>query len=351
VIEKRRIEDTRVAVVLVNWNGWRECVECLDTLFAQNHGNFCAFVVDNNSSDGSIDHILAWCADPRSEDGWRTDLGVSRLTGRHDIEPVETRVVGPDDLELVKGGRIGGVTLIRSDRNLGFAGGCNLGIKAGGLHNFDYFWLLNPDTVVHPDALVELIDRALDSEDIGMTGSTMLYYDAPDIVQAMGGARLNLANGGTWHIGHGLKLAEVPADGSIVEREMTYVMGASMLVSARFIAEIGPMEEDYFLYYEEVDWALRGRGKFSPGFAPRSLVFHKSGANSTKSAPLISARFYYRNRMRFVARFLPAQIWAAKRALLWVLLRQIARGQWSHARIVASVLLSAKKLAATVIPK
>ena len=351
MIEKRRIEDTRVAVVLVNWNGWRECVECLDTLFAQNHGNFRALIVDNNSSDGSIDHILAWCADPRPENGWRTDLDVSRLTGRRDIEPVAAHVVGAEDLGLAKAGRIGGLTLIRSGRNLGFAGGCNLGIKAAGLENFDFFWLLNPDTVVHPEALVELIGRALDDDNIGMTGSTMLYYDAPDVVQAMGGARLNFSNGGTWHIGHGLKLADVPADGSIVEREMTYPMGASMLVSTRFIAEIGPMEEDYFLYYEEVDWALRGREKFSPGFAPRSHVFHKSGANSTKSAPLMSARFYYRNRVRFVARFLPGRIWAAKRALLWVLVRQLMRGQWSHARIVASVLLSANELAASASPK
>jgi GT2 family glycosyltransferase len=340
---------TRVAIVIVNWNGWRECIECIDSLLAQSHGNFHVFVVDNDSRDRSVEAIASWCAAPAADAAWRRHTGVSRLTDSPNARSVQHRVVehaarglppAPDGCRL---------TLIRSGGNLGFAGGCNVGINAAGLGNFDYFWFLNADTVVDRQALVELIGRANGGPGVGIVGSTLRYYDNPDLVQAMGGARLNSSNGTSRHIGAGARLREVPVEGSDVEREMAYVVGASMLVSAEFITEIGFMQEDYFLYYEEVDWALRGRGKFSLGFAPRSHVFHKSGANSSKAAPVFSTGFYYRNRLRFVARFLPGRLTAAKWSLFQEMLRHIVRGRWSHARIVFFTLLTASRITAGIL--
>jgi GT2 family glycosyltransferase len=338
----------RIAIVLVNWNGWRECLECIDSLFAQSHENFQVFIVDNDSRDRSIEAIVSWCAAPTADATWHRHPGVSRLTDRTDIGSVQNRVVERADqsLALPPGGCR--LTLIRAGGNLGFAGGCNIGINAAGLGNFDYFWFLNPDTVVDRHALVELIARAENQHDIGIVGSTLRYYDNPDLVQAMGGARLDRSNGTSAHIGQGTRFCEVPAEGSAVEREMAYVVGASMLVRAKFIADIGLMEEDYFLYYEEVDWALRGRDKFSLGFAPRSCVFHKSGVNSSKAAPLFSTGFYYRNRLRFVARFLPARLTAAKWSLFKEMLRHMIKGRWSRAIIVLDTLSMAGKITADV---
>ncbi|MGC2659110.1 MAG: hypothetical protein WA324_14215, partial [Bryobacteraceae bacterium] len=141
--------------------------------------------------------------------------------------------------------------------------------------------------------------------------------------------------------GEGSSLLEAPSDGAAVERELAYICGASMLVSTEFIREIGLMQEDYFLYYEEADWAMRGVGRFRLGFAPQSHVFHKSGANSSKIMPLFTAAFYYRNRLRFVRRFLPDRMAAAKRKLFEEMLRHLARGRWGLARVVASTLLTA----------
>jgi GT2 family glycosyltransferase len=342
---------TRVAIVLVNWNGWRECIECIDSLFAQSHGNSHVFIVDNDSRDRSVETIVSWCAAPIADATWRRHMGVSRLTDRPDVGPVHNRVVERDDQGLPSAPEGCRLTLIRSGGNLGFAGGCNVGIKAAGLGNFDYFWFLNPDTVVDRHALVELIGRAERQPGIGVVGSTLRYYDNSDVVQAMGGARLDRSNGTSRHIGQGARLSDVPADGAAVEREMAYVVGASMLVSTKFISEIGLMEEDYFLYYEEVDWAFRGSGKFSLGFAPRSHVFHKSGVNSSKAAPQFSTGFYYRNRLRFVARFLPGRLAAAKWSLFEEMLRHIARRRWGHARIVFFTLLRADGITADVTPK
>lgn len=335
----------RVAIVLVNWNGWRECVECIDSVLGQYHQNFHLIVVDNDSADRSVEHIAAWCASPEADANWRRQPGVGRYTDDSAGTPVAVRVLESADHGSALAEGDGRLWLIRSGGNLGFAGGCNVAIRAAGLENFAYFWFLNPDTVVTRQALSELLGRAERDARIGIVGSTLRYYDAPDTVQALGGATLNRRNAYSRHIGEGEPLSIVPSDGSSVERELAYVMGASMLVSARFIRKVGLMREDYFLYYEEADWAARGRGQFDLGYAPRSEVFHKSGANSSKLLPLYTAAFYYRNRLRFVRRFLPDRMGAAKLRLCAEMLYHFARGRWGSARIIAKVLVSKDKTA------
>jgi GT2 family glycosyltransferase len=343
--------EPRVAVVLVNWNGWRECVECIDSLLAQDHRNFHVFIVDNDSQDGSIDKIVSWCAAPTADAAWRSLPGVSRLTDQPQVSSLQTRITERADRGLPSPPDGCRLTLIRSGGNLGFAGGCNVGIRAAGLGNFDYFWFLNPDTVVDRGALVALIDRAEDEPGVGIVGATLRYYDQPDIIQALGGASLDRSNGTSRHIGQGTPLRDAMLDAPVVERDMAYVMGACMLVRRSFIAEVGLMEEDYFLYYEEIDWALRGTPRFSLGFAPRSHVFHKSGANSSKVMPLFTAGFYYRNRLRFVARFLPERLGAAKWSLFDGMMRHVANGRWGHARVILTTLLTAGRITADVTRK
>lgn len=341
------VTEKRVAVVMVNWNGWRECIECIDSLFAQSHENFHVFVVDNASADLSVEHIVSWCAAPVADSVWRRHPGVRRLTDESEPGALEIRVTEFSGRTLPAAPERCRLTIVRSGTNLGFAGGCNLGIKAAGLGNFDYFWFLNPDTVVHQDALVELLQRAGRQQNVGMIGSTIRYYDRPDVIQALGGARLNRSNGTSAHIGQGTNVRDVPSEAT-VEGALTYVMGASMLITSRFVAEIGPMEEDYFLYYEEIDWALRAAGRFAIGFAPRSHVFHKSGANSSKAQPLYTSGFYYRNRLRFVARFLPERLTAAKWSLFNEMLRHMAKGRVAHVRLLLSTLLRADRIVADV---
>jgi GT2 family glycosyltransferase len=340
--------ESRVAIVLVNWNGWRDCVECIDSLFAQNHQNFHAFIVDNDSQDGSIDKIRSWCAAPKADTAWRTLSGVRRLTDQPHVGFIRIRVAERAEHGLPPPPEGCRLTLIRAGGNMGFAGGCNVGITAAGLANFEYFWFLNPDTVVDQRALIELIRRAEDQPGIGIVGATLRYYDQPDIIQALGGASLNRSNGTSRHIGQGVPLRDAEVDASAVEGEMAYVMGACMFVSRRFIAEVGLMEEDYFLYYEEIDWALRGISRFSLGYAPRSHVFHKSGANSSRVMPLFTAGFYYRNRLRFVARFLPGRLRAAKWSLFEGMMRHVANGRWAHARVILTTLLTAGRITANV---
>lgn len=117
-----------------------------------------------------------------------------------------------------------------------------------------------------------------------------------------------------------------------------------MLVTRSFIEKVGLMQEDYFLYYEEFDWAMRGRGSFSLGYAADSHIFHKSGASSSKIMPVFTARYYYRNRIRFFSRFFPAHMASVKRGLIYDFIRHTLRGRWNMARIVAEALRDAPRL-------
>jgi GT2 family glycosyltransferase len=333
-----------VAVVLVNWNGWRHVVECLDSLLAQDYPDFHVFVVDNDSHDGSVAQIASWCSNPRRLEGWRCHEGTTAWSKQHAGEPIPCRVTDAAAAAETPV-KPNAVTVIHSGGNLGFAGGCNVGIRAALEGKFSFFWLLNTDTVVHRAALCALVVRARSAATIGMVGSTIRYYDRPEVVQALGGACLDPRTMGSHLIGTGCNLAQVPEDGAAIEREMVYVMGASMLVSTEFVRSVGLLEEDYFLYGEEIDWALRARKRFRLAYAPASHIFHKSGATSAKLMPLFTAKYYYRNRVRIVGRFFPERLGAARRGLALDLLRHSLRGRWGLARVVAAVLLDAGRLA------
>ena len=332
-----------VAVVLVNWNNWRDTIQCLDSLLAMTYGSFHIVVVDNDSQDGSVDHVVDWCRRPVLDPQWRPKEGVGGISHQSSA-PVSHRVViapvdaGSVEIDAAR------VTILRAGGNLGFAGGCNAGIRAAGLHSFDYFWLLNTDTVVACDALTALVRRAQREPRPGMVGSTIRFYDAPEVVQALGGAHVE-NSGVSWRlIGQGVSLDECRGDPASIESQMEYVMGASMLVSAEFVREIGPMQEDYFLYYEEIDWAMRGKGRFRLGYAPDSHVFHKSGRSSSSVMEEFSSSLYYRNRIRFVSRFFPERVRAVRRSLVWEALRFGMKRDWGRARLVLGIWRNARQI-------
>lgn len=334
-------EPGRVAIILVNWNAWRDTVECVSSILASDAAGVAdVYVVDNDSSDGSVERIEQWCREPRPVADYARFEGVRHIGP----QPIACRVVTADGRAAAADPAVQ-LTLVRAGANLGFAGGNNVGIQAAGLERYGHFWLLNTDTVMRHDALHQLLERAAAGPAVGMVGSTLLYYHRPDCVQAMGGGRLDRRTTAMHHIGAGVPAAAVSADAAAVEGEMAYVVGASMLVSAEMVRRIGPMQSDYFLYFEEIDWAFRARPRFELGYAPRSVIFHKEGGSSAKVASTFSLNLLYRNRLRFVGRFMPDRLAAARRVLALELLRNLAKGRWTAARLVAAALRDSGRLA------
>ncbi|MBJ6724252.1 glycosyltransferase family 2 protein [Geomesophilobacter sediminis] len=294
----------RVYVVLVNWNGARDTVECLESLFRSEYPDFRVVVCDNDSSDGSVGHLLDWASGRTPYCAPGAVLG--GLTAVPVPKPVEHSLLdGPAAEDAPCSAPL---TIIRTGKNLGFAGGNNVGIRFS-LRQGDcgFVWLLNNDTVVLPDTLKKLVARARSDRTIGIVGATLCFYDRPGTVQALGGASFNKYRSLSRLLGNERELARIgAAELGGVEGRLDWVSGASMLVTRRFLAEVGLMEESYFLYFEELDWALRAGERFRMGYAPGARVFHKHGAatNERKGADT-SIYFRFRACIRLYRKLLP----------------------------------------------
>lgn len=270
MIETKTIDQLNVSIIILNWNGWRDTVECLESVFRLNHRRFDVVVCDNASSDGSLEKIRDW-----AEGKALAGFGAAPQGGR-------------------------GLALIQTGSNLGFAGGNNVGIRyALARGDCDYVWLLNNDTVVDPDALSAMLRMAHSNPMLGVCGSLLRSYAPPHGILTAGGRRYSRWSGRT----HPLTDIATPRI-STSPRAPDYIEGASMLISRKCIEQIGLLEERYFLYSEEIDYVVRAQPEFHFGYAPDSVVYHKEGA-SIGTAVLrmhrsILQEFYLaRNRLLF----------------------------------------------------
>jgi GT2 family glycosyltransferase len=274
----------RVYVIILNWNGWADTLACLESVLRLDYDNFGVVVCDNGSTDGSLTEILRWAAEKLvvRDRPLVDDLTDSGITGR--FEAAATGVP---------------VFVLRILRNLGFAGGNNVGLRfALALDDLDYAWLLNNDTVVERESLAHLVARLESTPGAGICGSTLIYLDRRQKVQARGG-NYNRWSARVRHVGW-LSDAGERVDEAACEKAMHFVVGASMLVSVDFVRAVGPLNEEYFLYFEELDWTLRARGKFKFCYAAKSIVYHREGGNSMPTrcpascSPSRPAHFYKR---------------------------------------------------------
>lgn len=293
-------------VVILNWNGWRDTVECLESVMRLDGPAPCVVVCDNASSDGSMDRLRQWASGT-----WRVEAPASPIAS--DYVPIarDHRVYARDQAERGGAADDPPLVFIETGGNLGFAGGNNVGLRyvlARG--DARHVWLLNNDAVADRNALRALVAR-IEADKAGLCGSTILHYGDPETVQACGGGGFSYLRGTTTgHIGATMKRADLPKH-PVDSATIDYVMGASMLVSRAFLERVGLMWEGYFLFFEEIDWAERGRrAGFSITYAPDSFVWHKGGASTGK---LVGASYYgsptdfyfLRNRLLFTRRHRP----------------------------------------------
>jgi GT2 family glycosyltransferase len=267
-----------VTCILLNWNGWRDTVECLKALKECRYQNLTIIVVDNGSNNDSVARI---------------------------------RAAHPD------------VLLLESKKNLGFAGGNNIGIRYALTQGTEYVWLLNNDTEPAPDALSALVAKALTDRRIGAVASICYYADKPSTVQVWAGARINL-----W-TGYGRNNTEPQPDNWFHS-----LYGASMLVACPAIQDIGMLDEGFFHYWEETEFCLRLRKRgWLLAAAPESHVLHKVAASSDGNS-LILDRYFTTSGLRILRLHSQAPHLAMFIFLTVRFLRRILRLQFSRCRNV-----------------
>ena len=196
----------KVYIIILNYNGWADTIECLESVLRNDYPNYQVIVIDNNSPNNSMEYIKAW-AEGKLDVWVKPEHPLRHLSFPPVKKPIPyvyytregAEKGGDPDLEKrMEQNNPEGITtkypliFIQTGENLGFAGGNNVGIRyslAEG--DFEYIWLLNNDTVIEQNSLSKLVEKAekykKEERKVGIIGSKLLYYDNPKIIQGIGG--------------------------------------------------------------------------------------------------------------------------------------------------------------------
>ena len=247
-----------VYIIVLNWNGWQDTIECIESCLKLTYPRYRIVIVDNGSADGSV-------------------------------------------LKLQE--RFPGIDILQAGKNLGFAGGNNVGIRHALEQGADYVWLLNNDTIVDPTALAELVNAAKVSDAVGIVGSKIYFFSKPDVIWFAGGF-IRYSRGTSVHRGQ-LERDE----GQYNEiSEVDYITGCSLLIKHEVVAKVGLMDERFFLLFEEADWNQRAKEQgYKILYVPLSKVWHKVSVSIGADSP---AYYYYliRNSLLFTLKHKPIYI-------------------------------------------
>lgn len=215
---------------------------------------------------------------------------------RQDWRAVEVIVVdngSRDNAAAVLAARYPEVRFVRSERNLGFAGGNRLGVAAA---TGDFLFFVNNDAELTPGCIDRLLALFKDVPRLGMVSPLICYFpekkQATDVIQYAGMTRVHPLTARNRTIGQG----ETDRGQFAAPQPTAYAHGAAMLVPRAALEQAGPMDDDFFLYYEELDWAERiRRAGYEIWVEPRARVYHKESLTVQKLGAL---KTYYLNRNR-----------------------------------------------------
>lgn len=242
--------ECKVCIVVLNFNGKEDTLECIESLRKLDYANYEVIVVDNGSSDGSQEALR----------------------------------------------ELPGVILIENERNYGYAEGNNIGLKLALSRGAEYMLVLNNDTILHPACLTEMVSVIADDHSIGAVGAKTYFYDRPNVLQIVGGA-FDWTSGKTKNIGGG----EVDVGQYNKIMEVDFVNGHALLTSRTVLEQVGLFDPEYFAYNEETDWCMRARKKgFRMMYAPKAIVWHKVSRTTGQQKKAWRQYMIVRNRILFM---------------------------------------------------
>jgi GT2 family glycosyltransferase len=299
-----------VAVLLLNWNAWEITTECLESLFRLDYPRFTVVLCDNDSTDGSTERFRAWARGELTEEP-KANAALRHLSSPPVRKPIkmveytraeaEARNVGPTDAPLV---------LIHNGGNIGYAGGNNVGMRyIDARGDIPYIVILNNDVVVAPDSLREMVQCMLDDPTVGAVGPTMFEYNAPAVVQALGGGAFSRRQ-----LFPALTAKSPNGDG---QGKIDWVTGACLLARTDHLVKAGMFDEAYYIYAEDVDLSLSiARLGVRLVHAPRAHIWHRGGGEQGYGNP--KHDFYtLRNSLRLIRKYYPGMMPAASLFMLY----------------------------------
>ena len=277
---------SRVSVITLNWNGWEDTVELLESLRRVTYRPLSVVVVENASTDSSVSKLADWLVN--SGERYRLEDGV----GEESTDPIgEPRIGWGDQFEF---------SLLKSHVNLGFCGGNNLGMKFAFDRGAELALVLNNDTLVNPDFLAPMAELFEKETDIGLVGGLITHCSDPEKVWWAGGTFKSFLR--TERRGAGQPVSSLQCDRSF---ESDWISGCMTMIPKHVFDEIGGFDQSYFIWSEEWDLSMRvRRAGYRLMVDPRARICHKVGHSLGVMQPL---NYYYgiRNGLIFKSRFLP----------------------------------------------
>ena len=262
-----------VSIILVNWRGWRDTILCLQSLERLSDDRVRVVVCDNASDDESVSMLRAWAEGRLS--AWVPPAHPARayaVPRSADAAPLDEHVAGTpidarSDARLV---------LLHTGANLGFAGGCNAGIRyAIARGDSSAVWLLNNDTVVAPGALGALVAEASRDGIDALASSRILQMERPDAVWFEGG-EFRPFTGAGHHVSRS----------RFARSRHPYLSGCALFIPRSVWERVGLLDESFFMYGEDVDYSIRAAEAGVPlRIASSSIVLHAEGASSGHASP------------------------------------------------------------------
>ncbi len=272
-----------VSIIVLNWNGGNDTIECVASLLKITFTKFNLIIVDNGSDDSSVEKIDQYLSEDQKK---------QKLT-----QPIN-RLFSENIKEITQYSTNSGmiVDFIICNKNYGFAKGNNIGLNyALKIYDPDYFLILNNDTIVDPDFLAELVNIGESDSKIGILGPKVYYFDFKglhDIINFAGG-RIDFVKGETYHIG----INQVDNGDYDEIIDVDFVQGVCLLIKTKVISDIGFLKDYYFAYWEEVDWCIRGRKEgYKIVYVPHAKIWHKISVSTRK---ISGFQTYYMTRNYF----------------------------------------------------
>lgn len=281
----------KVSVVILNWNGWEDTIECLESLYQINYSNFEVILVDNNSNDNSVKRIEEYAVglikpESKFNEYISQNKPLKLFSYSESILKSETKIKYSSK----------NLSIIKNDSNYGYAQGNNIGVNFA-LKNSkpDYMLLLNNDVVVDKDFLVEMINFAEVKDSIGVIGPKVYYYDFPEKIQVTY-TKMNYWRGTSYLVGDG----EIDIGQYNEIKETEFVPGSCFLVKSEVIDKIGLFNPKYKCYWEEFDFCMSARAVgYKCIYYPDAKVWHKV-SKSTNKIPGILTYYMTRNMFFFM---------------------------------------------------
>ena len=286
-----------VYIIILNWNGADDTIECLESVQQLNYKNYKIVLVENGSDDDSLEKISLWTK--------KSNL----YTVLYNQEKAENGGVAEFESKLDNKSGDEKLVIIANKENLGFAAGANVGIRYALSSGSDYVWLLNNDTIVEKDTLCQLINGFSESENYKGITPKIVHYENPEIIWSAGCDF-------TWYgkLKRYLTHDVILKKGKVVF-PVSFITNCASIYPTDLFKEVGVLSEDSFMGEDDFDFSMRlKKCSYKLACNNDAIVYHKIG-QSTKSAHKIGSNYAeYLTRLISIKKHYSIFVW-----LLWLL--------------------------------